>query len=142
MSSSCGIFPAGASMAVVPILADAIFIAKTTGLCEKVIVPQTNQHKIIMKKMFLTLAAVVAFAAAATSLRAEDKSYQVTGPVVEITKDYIVVKKGEANWHLAIDKSTKTADVKVGDKVTVYYTMTATEIESKAAKAPKKEKMK
>jgi hypothetical protein len=127
----------------VPSLSDAIVVAKPAGLCEKIAVPQTNQHKIIMNKMFLTLAAVVAFGAAANTLRAEDKSYQVTGPVVEITPTAIIVKKGEANWELARNAATKGgADVKVGDKVTVYYTMTATEIESKPAKAPKKEKAK
>ena len=96
-----------------------------------------------MKKMFLTLAAIVAFSAAAATLRAEDHSYQVTGPVVEITPAIITVKKGEQNWQLARSAATKGgADVKVGDKVTVYYTMTATEIESKPAKAAKKEKTK
>ena len=96
-----------------------------------------------MKKMFLSLAVAVAFSAAGTSLQAADKQYQVTGPVVEITKDYIVVKKGEENSQLARNASTKGGDVKVGDKVTVYYTMTATEIEAKpgkAAKAAKSEK--
>ncbi|MGD0253403.1 MAG: hypothetical protein ABSC01_11980 [Verrucomicrobiota bacterium] len=39
-----------------------------------------------------------------------------------------------------MDKSTKGANVKVGDKITVYYSMTATEIEAKAAKAPNAEK--
>ena len=69
---------------------------------------------------------------------ADAKGYQVTGPVVEITASYIVVKKGEANWQIALDPSTKGANVKVGDKVTVYYTMTATEIEPKAPKTAKK----
>jgi RNase P/RNase MRP subunit p29 len=85
----------------------------------------------------------VAFSAASVSVQAADKEYQVTGPVVEITKDYIVVQKHEGeNWHVAIDKSTKSANVKVGDKVTVYYSMTATEIDAKKAKAEKKEKAK
>ncbi len=92
-----------------------------------------------MKKLFLSLAVAVAFSTAGISLKAADaKDYQVTGPVVEITPDYIVVKKGEANWQLARNKSTKGSDVKVGDKVTVYYTMIATEIEAKPAKAAKK----
>lgn len=92
-----------------------------------------------MKKLFLSLAVAVAFCAAGTALNAADgKDYQVTGPVVEITPDYIVVKKGEANWQLARTKATKGGTVKVGDKVTVYYTMTATEIEAKPAKATKK----
>ncbi|BAV34306.1 hypothetical protein SCL_2015 [Sulfuricaulis limicola] len=59
-------------------------------------------------------------------------AYQVTGPVVEVTDSKIVVKKGKENWELARDAGTKmTGDVKVGDKVTVEYKMTATSIEAK-----------
>jgi ABC-type bacteriocin/lantibiotic exporter with double-glycine peptidase domain len=95
-----------------------------------------------MKKftVVLTLAAL-GLGLATSSLRASDaKSYQVTGPVLEVSASYIVVKKGEQNWQIALDKSTKGANVKVGDKVTVYYTMTATEIEPKAPKTPKADK--
>jgi len=95
-----------------------------------------------MKKIILGISLVVAgFYLATGSVRAADpKGYQVTGPVVEVTSSYIVVKKGEANWQLAVNSATKGANVKVGDKVTVYYTMTATEIEAKPAKAPKADK--
>jgi hypothetical protein len=72
-------------------------------------------------------------------LAADTKSYQVTGPVLEATDSYIVVQKGEQKWQLLLDKSTKGPKVKVGDKVTAYYTMTATEIEVKPAKAEKKD---
>jgi len=95
-----------------------------------------------MKKItfYITLA-VIGFGLATTSVRAADaKGYQVTGPVLEINANYIVVKKGEQNWQIAINSSTKSANVKVGDKVTVYYTMTATEIEPKAPKASKADK--
>jgi hypothetical protein len=62
-------------------------------------------------------------------------AYQVTGPVVEMTDSKIVVKKGKENWEMARDAGTKmTGDVKVGDKVTVEYKMTATSIESKTKK--------
>jgi len=64
------------------------------------------------------------------------KSYQVTGPVLEVRDDAIVVEKGKEKWEIAKDKDTKVSgDVKVGSKVTVYYTMKATEIEAKAAPA-------
>jgi hypothetical protein len=60
------------------------------------------------------------------------KTYQVTGPVVAVTPTTITVQKGSEKWEINRDASTKTpADVKVGSKVTVYYTMTATEIEVK-----------
>ncbi len=60
------------------------------------------------------------------------KSYQVTGPVLEITPTTITVQKGEDKWQLAHDKSTKiNGDLKVGTKVTIYYTMSASKIEVK-----------
>jgi hypothetical protein len=62
------------------------------------------------------------------------KSYQVTGPVLEVKDDVIVVQKGQDKWELAKDASTKvTGDLKVGAKVTIQYTMKATEIEVKEA---------
>ena len=66
------------------------------------------------------------------------KDYQVTGPVLEVTSSMIAVQKGKDRWELARDSSTKaSAEPKVGDKVTVHYSMTATNIEVKAAKAEK-----
>jgi hypothetical protein len=66
------------------------------------------------------------------------KTYQVTGPVLELRDDAIVVQKGNDKWEIARDKDTKvTGDLKVGTKVTIQYTMTAKEVESK--EAPKKE---
>jgi hypothetical protein len=85
-----------------------------------------------MKKIILTLAIVAAFNLA---LMADDaKSYQVTGPVLEVNASYIVVQKGDQKWQIAWDSSTKGDKPKVGDKVTIYYKMTATEIETKPAK--------
>ena len=41
-------------------------------------------------------------------------------------------KLGDEKWEIARDEATKLLGVvKVGDKVTVYYRMTATKIESK-----------
>ena len=70
---------------------------------------------------------------------AADKTYQVTGPVVEVSPNKIVVEKGKDKWELARNASTKaSAEPKVGDKVTIMYTMTATDIEVKSsAKEPK-----
>ena len=62
------------------------------------------------------------------------KTYQVTGPVLAVTDTTITVQKGKEKWELARSKETKgPADVKVGDKVTVEYTMTAVSVEVKAA---------
>ena len=78
----------------------------------------------------LLLATSMAFAAG-------PKTYQVTGPVLEIKGDVIVVEKGGAEkWEIAKDAVTKVnGDLKVGSKVTVEYTMTAKKIEVKEAKA-------
>lgn len=76
------------------------------------------------------------------SLRAADaKSYQVTGPVLALSSTTITVQKGEERWELARNKDTKvTGDLKVGSKVTVYYTMVAGEVEVKEGKEKGKAK--
>jgi len=76
---------------------------------------------------------------ASSSLNAADtKTYQVTGPVLEVTPTAITVKKGNDNWEIARNSKTKiTGDLKVGAKVTIYYTMVAAEVEVKEAKAKK-----
>jgi hypothetical protein len=67
---------------------------------------------------------------------AATKTYQVTGPVLEVSDTMIAVQKGKDRWEIARDPSTKvTGDLKVGSKVTIEYRMTATAVEVKAAKA-------
>jgi len=68
---------------------------------------------------------------ASSALAADMKTYQVTGPVVSVSSDSIVVQKGKDNWTIAKDASTKGPEVKAGDKVTIHYKMTATDIELK-----------
>ena len=64
------------------------------------------------------------------------KDYQVTGPVVDVKDDVIIVKKGTENWEIDRDKNTKTTgEIKKGDRVMIKYKMTATSIESKDSKA-------
>ena len=94
-----------------------------------------------MKKALLSilcLALVLTFAAAGQA--AAVKTYQVTGPVLEVTDDHITVQKGTEKWEVARDGSTKvTGDLKVGAKVTIEYRMTATSVDVKpAAAAPAK----
>jgi hypothetical protein len=68
------------------------------------------------------------------------KSYQVTGPVMEVNDSMIVVTKGKERFEIDRDASTKvTGELKVGDKVTIMYTMTAKEVEVKADKSAKKD---
>lgn len=69
-----------------------------------------------------------AFAAAA-------KTYQVTGPVLEVSDALIVVQKGKDRWEITRDADTKiTGDLKVGSRVTIQYRMTAVSVEVKAEK--------
>ena len=91
-----------------------------------------------MKKLASALA-VLALAAAPAF--AADKTYQVTGPVVSVTDTVIVVDKAGEKFEIARTKDTKvTGELKVGTKVTVKYSMTATSIEAKEEKAPAKKK--
>ena len=81
----------------------------------------------------LLAAAALALSSAAF---AAGKDYQVTGPILEVNDSMIAVQKGKDRWEIARDANTKaSSEMKVGDKVTVHYTMTATNIEVKAGKA-------
>lgn len=90
--------------------------------------------KISVLVLALVLLASVSFAAT--------KTYQVTGPVLEVTPTMIAVKKGADRWEIARDAGTKvTGDLKVGSKVTIEYRMTATAVDVKAGSAkPAKKK--
>ena len=85
----------------------------------------------------MLVAGLLAFGGAAQA--GTVRSYQVTGPVLEVTESMIAVQKGKDRWEIARDANTKImGDVKVGSKVKIMYTMTATEVEAKAEKAAKK----
>lgn len=88
-----------------------------------------------MKKGLVIVAAMMLVATIAFA--AGPKTYQVTGPVLEMKGDVIVVEKGgNEKWEIARDAVTKVnGDLKVGSKVTIEYTMTAKKIEVKDAKA-------
>jgi len=90
-----------------------------------------------MKKL-LGLLIASAFLAAGSMALAKD--YQVTGPVIDVKDDVIVVKKGSDNWEIARDKDTKAkGEFKKGDRVTIKYKMIATSIEGKEAPKAKAE---
>lgn len=66
-------------------------------------------------------------------------AYQVTGPVLELTDSKIVVQKGKEKWELAREPGLNLPEgLKVGDKVTVQYSMTATDVEAKSTSKTKK----
>jgi hypothetical protein len=91
----------------------------------------------MMKSLF---SLVVAGSLALSSLAlAAGKTYQVTGPVLEVNDSMIAVQKGKDRWEIARDSNTKvTGELKVGAKVTITYTMSATDVEVKADKAAAK----
>ncbi len=90
-----------------------------------------------MKRVVLLVFAVLL--AASFAFAGPPKTYQVTGPVLEIRDGVIVVQKGKDKWELARGADTKvTGDLKVGAKVTIEYRMTAATIVVKEAKAKKK----
>lgn len=78
-----------------------------------------------------TVGLIVALAAG--SALAASKAYQVTGPVVDVSENAIVIEKGKEKWEIARDASTKIdGDLKKGARATVHYRMTATEVEVKS----------
>ncbi len=90
-----------------------------------------------MKRLILA----AALAALAAPALAAEKSYQVTGPVVDVSDTAITVQKGKEKWEIARTSDTKVeGEPKKGDKVTVHYKMTATSIEAKPAKGAKAKK--
>lgn len=85
------------------------------------------------------MVSAAAWAAVASEPAVNSKHSQpcVLYPVLELRDDAIVVQKGKEKWEIARDKGTGIpGDLKVGSKVTVFYTMQAAKIEVK--EAPKK----
>jgi hypothetical protein len=92
-----------------------------------------------MKKCLIFVCAFLFVATIAFA--AGPKTYQVTGPVLDVKGDVIIVQKGKDKWEIARDAATKvTGDLKVGSKVTIEYIMKAATVEVKDAKKaePKK----
>jgi hypothetical protein len=83
-----------------------------------------------MTRIFASIVFSLLFTAAA--LAAGPKDYQVTGPVLDVNDDVVVVQKGTEKWEIGRDKNTKIkGDLKKGSRVTVHYKMNASEIEVK-----------
>jgi hypothetical protein len=94
-----------------------------------------------MKKFLVGFGLVLL--AASVALAAAPKTYQVTGPVLEVTSDMVAVQKGSDRWEIALGPETKvTGDLKVGSKVTVEYRMTATKVDVKGQATAKETKKK
>lgn len=88
------------------------------------------------KTSLLTLA--TAFTLSVAAFAADANSYQVTGPILELTDTKIVVQKGKDKWEITRNADTKvTGELKVGAKVTIQYAMTALTAEVKEDKPAK-----
>ena len=83
--------------------------------------------------LWIVMIAALLVAAAVAGGYAASKSYQFTGTVKTVEgSTFTVQKSATETWEFSTDASTKGTP-KVGDKVTVYYKMVATEIEAKPA---------
>jgi hypothetical protein len=95
-------------------------------------------RRALFSLLVLTLIAL-AFAAGGY---AAGRSYQFTGVVKAADASSLTVEKSaKETWQFEVSKDTKGTP-KVGDRVTVYYKMVATDIEAKPATtaAPAKKK--
>jgi hypothetical protein len=92
-----------------------------------------------MSRMKLAVAGVLlAGLVSSVSLAAAPKTYQVTGPVLAVSDESIIVQKGKDKWEILRSPSTKiNGDLKVGSHVSIQYTMTAVSVDVRAPKAQK-----
>ncbi|MDD2335615.1 MAG: hypothetical protein PHD01_03465 [Geobacteraceae bacterium] len=82
-------------------------------------------------KLIATLAAATLLMSS-VALAGMPKTYQVTGPVLDVKPDMVTIQKGKEKWEIARDKDTKlSGDLKVGSRATVFYQMKASTIEVK-----------
>ena len=82
--------------------------------------------------MFKALVLAALIASAAIVAQAAPKTYQVTGEVTDLSDSKITVMKGKEKFEMDRGAATKvTGDLKKGGKVTVWYSMSAQEVEVK-----------
>lgn len=85
----------------------------------------------MLKSILISTVVVIAFSSAAY---AAGKTYQVTGPVLEINDSAIIVQKGKEKWEISKGQANIPADVKVGSKITIEYSMSAVTVTDKSEK--------
>ena len=79
-----------------------------------------------------TLATLLAISLATSAAMAAVKQYQVTGKLVEVTDTKLVIDKGDEKWEIERTADLKTkGELKVGEKVTIYYHMVANSVDKK-----------
>ena len=85
-----------------------------------------------LHSLFASTVVAALLLVASVASAAEVKTYQVTGPVLEVTPTSITVQKGEEKWQVVRTKDTKiTGELKVGAKVTIQYRMVGVDVEVK-----------
>jgi hypothetical protein len=89
----------------------------------------------MLKSLLISSVALLAFSSTAF---AAVKTYQVTGPVLAISESSIIVQKGSEKWEIQKAQADVPADVKVGSKVTIEYSMSAVTVTDKTAKKAEK----
>jgi len=89
-----------------------------------------------MKGLLSMMAVSLLSVAVGTANAADSNTYQVTGPILALTPTTITVQKDNEKWEVARDSATpvRGGDLKVGQKVTVKYRMTAISVEVKDTK--------
>ena len=89
-----------------------------------------------MKRRFAGIAIVILVVLAlAAGGYASAKSYQFTGVVKAVDSNTLTVEKSaKETWQFELTKDTKGVTPKVGNRVTISYKMTATEIEANSKK--------
>ncbi|HDQ04670.1 MAG TPA: hypothetical protein ENN23_08955 [Deltaproteobacteria bacterium] len=93
--------------------------------------------KIIIVLCLVFLVAVVAYAQGPKGTRS------VTGEIVEMTAEKIVIDRGKTQWLIERNAGTNiTGNVKVGSRVKVDYKMVATDVKEVTAKKPATKKKK
>jgi RNase P/RNase MRP subunit p29 len=71
----------------------------------------------------------------AVAALADGRIVQVTGPVLEVREDAIVIGKGKEKWEIARTPATVVnGELRKGARVTVEYTMSASKIEVREEK--------
>src|SRR5438046_7750461 len=95
----------------------------------------------LMKRVYVAVVATLLLVIAVVAGEyAATKTYQFTGVVKSVEgANFSVEKSAKETWNFETTKDTKGTP-KIGDKVTVYYKMIATEIEGKPAPPPPKKK--
>jgi len=86
-----------------------------------------------MRRVLIAIFVVsLIFAALVVGGYAATKSYQFTGVVKAVDGGNLTVEKNaKETWQFELPKDVKGGAPKAGDRITVYYKMVATEIETK-----------